>query len=341
MYLIKHFPRRVSLMSASIWLAIFAVALVARSAESDSAGTNRISPGDAEQSPSKTVRADRSKNSEFSAEGTGKIERNVVYGKVDDVELKLDIYFPRQTGSNLSPVAMYVHGGGWEHGDKALGAGALIIHELVRRGYLVASINYRLAPQYKFPAQIEDAKCAVRFLRANAKKYRLDSNRIGVWGGSAGGHLVALLGLADVKAGFDGVGGHAAESSKVHAVVDMFGPTDLTVARMGEKQRQLLAEVFGASDDKEGVLKRASPVTYIKKDAPPFLILQGEEDKLVAPEQSRVLDKRLKEAGVSSQLIMVKHAGHSFLPSGGKPSPSPAEIIQIVADFFDKSLKGH
>src|ERR1051325_6303754 len=104
---------------------------------------------------------------------------------------------------------------------------------MVRRGYLVASINYRLAPEHKFPAQIEDAKCSIRFLRAHAKEFHLDADRIGVFGGSAGGHLVAFPGTPDARGGLEGKGGGAEGSSRVQAVVDIFGPTDLTVLPAG------------------------------------------------------------------------------------------------------------
>lgn len=264
-----------------------------------------------------------------------KIDRDVTYGKAGDVELKMDIYHPKTTSGKASPVAMYVHGGGWRAGDKAQGAGAMAISELVKRGYLVASINYRLAPQYKFPAQIEDAKCAVRFLRANADKYHLDPKRIGVWGGSAGGHLVALLGTTDASADFEGNGGHADQSSRVQAVVDMFGPADLTFG-LGLRLRE---EVFGASSDQDEVLKRASPVHYVSKDDPPFLILHGDQDKVVALDQSQRLLDRLKEAGVPATLVVVKNAGHGFAPTGGEISPSRPELIQIIADFFDRNLR--
>src|SRR5437868_5760131 len=157
-----------------------------------------------------------------------RVERDVTYGRVGDVELKMDIYHPKGAGEKPLPVVMYVHGGGWRSGDKAGGAGMMAIPELLKRGYLVTSINYRLAPEYKFPAQIDDAKCAVRFLRAHAKKYNLDPERIGIWGGSAGGHMVALMGTADASAGFDKSGGWTNESSRVQAVVDMFGPADLS-----------------------------------------------------------------------------------------------------------------
>jgi acetyl esterase/lipase len=267
----------------------------------------------------------------------GKVERDITYGVADGVALKMDIYYPK-VANGAVPAVMYVHGGGWTKGDKRSGAGASEIPELVSRGYLVAAINYRLAPQYKFPAQIEDVKCAVRFLRANAATYGIDPDHIGAWGGSAGGHLVSLLGVTDATAGFEGDGGYADQSSRVQAVVDMFGPSDLTVVFQGANT-QLLGQVFGTTDHNSDIVKRASPVTWVSSNDPPFLILHGEKDTLVPPSQSKILYNRLTAAGVPATLTMVKNAGHGFAPDGGTIDPSRTVITRMVADFFDQYLK--
>lgn len=258
--------------------------------------------------------------------------RDVTYCIADGIDLKMDIYFPSATWGKPRPATVYVHGGAWIGGDKRDGAGILEIPELLLRGYVVAAINYRLAPKYKFPAQIEDVKCAIRSLRANAATYRIDPDRIGVWGGSAGGHLVSLLGLTDRSAGFD-VGQHLDQSSRVQAVVDYFGPSNLTDFQSGSLPQLLM--VFGS---KEG-LRKASPVTYITSDDPPFLIVQGELDTLVPPEQSQELYRKLTAAGLQATLVMVKNAGHGFRPVDGPISPSRAEITKMTADFFDKHLQ--
>lgn len=209
---------------------------------------------------------------------------------------------------------------------------------MVSRGYLAVSINYRLAPQYKFPAQIEDAKYAIRFLRANASLFGINPDRIGVWGGSAGGHLVALLGTTDASAGMEGSGGYPNQSSRVRAVVDMFGPTDIAVLfRAGGGS--VLEQVFGTSDPNSQAVKLASPVTYVSPDDPPCLILHGDKDNVVPLAQSQILYSRLQAAGVPATLVVVKNGGHSFTPTGGAISPTRAEITTMVADFFDKYLK--
>ena len=139
----------------------------------------------------------------------------------------MDIYLPK-AGAGPAPAVLYAHGGSWAYGDKS--EVALLAPGLVASGYVVASLNYRLAPQYRWPAQIEDVKCAIRFLKAKAGLYNLDPARIGLWGASAGGHLVSLAGLAGPEAGLEGKGGYPEQSSSVQAVVDMFGPTDFTIA---------------------------------------------------------------------------------------------------------------
>ena len=266
----------------------------------------------------------------------GAANKDVTYCSPDGIAQKLDLYYPKDL-ANPMPIAVYVHGGGWTSGDKGNGAGIPDVRELLARGYVVASLDYRLAPQYQWPAQIIDVKCAIRFLRAHASALQIDPNRVGAWGGIAGGHLVAMLGTTDQGAGFD-VGEFLDQSSRVQAVVDMFGPTDLTTLDSAPAA-PLAKTVFGATTRDDPVLARASPVTYISPDDPPFLILQGDKDTTVPPSQSQEFYDRLKAAGVNATLVMVKNAGHGFAPVGGAISPSRAELTQSIADFFDKNLK--
>jgi acetyl esterase/lipase len=248
----------------------------------------------------------------------------------------MDLYQPkRMTGP--APAVLYVHGGGWTSGDKSDGAGLLFKGELVRRGYVMAAVNYRLAPKYAFPAQIEDVKCAVRYLRANAAKYYIDPKRIGAIGGSAGGHLVALLGTSEKDAGWDS-GENSDQSSRVQAVVDMFGPSDLKLMEAGSSRRYALM-IFNASSLDDPLLQTYSPTTYVTPDDPPFLILHGDHDEIVPIEQSQILYDKLKAAGVPVEMVVVKNAGHGFSPVNGDIQPSMPELVQMVVDFFDKYLK--
>ena len=268
---------------------------------------------------------------------TGGVKRDVTYCTANSVALKMDLYPPSGASSKPAPTVLYVHGGSWISGDKweiGLAAG-----ELNAKGYLVASVNYRLAPQHKWPAQIEDVKCAVRHLRANASIYNLDPNRIAAWGSSAGGHLVSLLGLTDKSAGFDGTGGYPEQSSGVQAVIDMFGPTDLTAFDPDEFAVGIGESVFGVKPgEPTDVLVKASPVNYISAGAPPFLILQGDKDRVVPASQSQMLYDKLIAAGAPATLVMVKNADHGFVPSGGPISPTLGELRTIIQDFLDGNI---
>jgi acetyl esterase/lipase len=248
---------------------------------------------------------------------------------MDGVELKIDLYYPSSADAPL-PVTVYVHGGGWIKGDKRGGAKIPALQEV---GFLVAAIDYRLAPQYQFPAMIEDVKCAIRSLRTHAGEYNLDPNRIGAWGSSAGGHLVSLLGTSDESAGFD-VGEYLEHSSRVQAAVSVFGPTDLTMDFKDNLTDKASNLVFGGFD-----LALASSISYVSADDPPFLLLHGEEDSRVPIEQSQRLLATLQAVGVPARLVTVKNAGHGFTPVGGPISPSEQEITQIMVQFFEETLK--
>jgi acetyl esterase/lipase len=281
-------------------------------------------------------------NAADAAPTPGGVERDVIYARVGGVDLKLDVYYPGVWHAP-APLAVYVHGGAWVSGSKAAGAGLIDKSELLARGYVVSSIDYRLAPQYKWPAQIADAKAAIRFLRANAARFGVDPVRIGVWGSSAGGHLVAMLGVADANAGFDGSGGNNEASSRVAAVVDQFGPADLTAPDWGLAYSATASQVFGATSPTDPVLVSASPVAWVTADDPPFLIQHGAKDSTVPLSQSQILLARLQAAGVPVSLTVVENAGHGFTPTGGAINPTREDLTRQLADFFDRYVKnsGH
>ncbi len=257
------------------------------------------------------------------------VERDLAYVPSGHERQKLDLYRPEKGKAPL-PLIVWVHGGGWQGGNKDRPPGLW----LVKKGYALASINYRLSQHATFPAQIEDCKAAIRYLRANAKKYGLDPNHVGVWGASAGGHLVALLGTtADLKE-LD-VGGNKDQSSRVQAVVDFFGPADFqSLSRNSEGARGPVARLLGGppGENKEKA-KLASPLAHVNKDAAPFLILHGDQDKTVPLRQSQLLADALKKAGVEVRLIVLEGAGHSG-EAFGRP-----EQRQAIEDFFDQHLK--
>ncbi|HEY6427461.1 MAG TPA: alpha/beta hydrolase, partial [Acidimicrobiales bacterium] len=215
--------------------------------------------------------------------------------------------------------------------------------ELAARGFVLASLDYRLGPRSPWPAQIEDVKCAIRYLRANAHDLNIDPGEIGAWGQSAGGHLVALLGTAGPAAGWD-VGAYTDESSKVEAVVDMAGPSDLLT--LGDQGASMVVQenfisLLGTMPPQRlgAALRAASPVTYAAQSDPPFLVLHSDNDDIVYPQQSQELAWDLKANHVPVRLITVHGAGHEFDQPGA--SPPPADIARIIVDFFVQTLILH
>ncbi len=250
---------------------------------------------------------------------------------------RLDLFLPEKAPGPL-PLIIWVHGGGWRNGSKD---GCPPLRQgFLERGYAVASINYRLSSHAVFPAQIEDCKAAIRWLRAHASEYGLDAGKFGVWGSSAGGHLVALLGTSgDVKE-FD-VGGNAGTSSRVQAVCDFYGPTDFVKfastpgyeshASATSPEANLLG---GAPLENKDKAARASSITYITKDDPPFLIVHGDKDPVVPLNQSEALHAALETAGMGTHLHIIHGAGHGGAGFAGQ------DITDMVAKFFDETLKG-
>ncbi len=261
--------------------------------------------------------------------------REITYCKVGARELRMDAYLPKNRGVKLSPALIFIHGGAWITGDKDEGPIEQDLSELLTRGYAVFSINYRLGPFNQFPSQIEDCKCAVRSLRANAAKYNLDPKRIGVWGSSAGGHLAALLGTTNGISAFEGYGGYPEESSAVQAVGTYFGPADLTTSDWSFIDKLGFLVVFGTSKN----WKKASPVTYISKDDAPFFVMGGDRDEQVDVRQPQAMHTKLQAAGVPSELLMVKNCDHEFAPKGGPLNPTRGEVTKRLADFFDQQIR--
>jgi acetyl esterase/lipase len=261
-----------------------------------------------------------------------RVERDLVYGKGGDTDLQLDLAMPKD-GDGPFPAIVCIHGGGWRGGNRQ--NLAKTIEVLAGRGYVAATISYRLVPKATFPAQIEDSKAAVRWLRANAKKYKVDPDHIGAVGYSAGGHLCCLLGVTSKGDRLEGKGGNAEQSSQVQAVVSFFGPTDFTERTWNATvEKDILAPFLGgAFEDKRDNYKKASPVSYVRKSAPPFLFFHGTEDKVVAVSQSRIMADKLRGVGASAKLVEIEGAGHGW---GGEKL---LETVEQMVKFFDTNLK--
>ncbi len=269
--------------------------------------------------------------------GTGKSFYDQVYCQIDGVDLIFDLHYPEQ-GEGPYPLVIYVHGGSWQEGDRRGGAGVVFTDALLDAGYAFAAVNYRLAPEYTFPAMIEDVKCAVRFFRANADLLNLDPERFAALGGSAGGHLVSLLGLTSDQDLWELAGCYQGVSSRVAVVVDMFGPMDLRPIA-DPAYRDGWGDVFGDAVFDSDAMWNISPLKYVTKDAPPFLVMHGDDDPTVFLHHSQNLAAALEEAGVPVELIVVSGGGHSndlFRPGA---APDLNSLTESLLAFLGEYLK--
>lgn len=262
-------------------------------------------------------------------------QTDIEYAKAGDTSLRLDVYRPKISSDKARPCIVWIHGGGWQNGSKAGGRGRLA--SLVASGdYVGASVGYRLTDKGTWPAQIHDCKAAIRYLRANADKFGIDEGKIGVWGSSAGGHLVSMLGTSgDVKE-VEGDLGTTDVSSRVSCIVDYCGPSDflafgLDAPRMNQPGQPVFKLFGGPLKENEALARQASPVTHVTKDDPPFLIVHGTEDKTVTIRQAELLHAAQKAAGVETTFVKIEGGGHGI----GGP-----EIEARVRTFFDKHLLG-
>jgi acetyl esterase/lipase len=263
--------------------------------------------------------------------------RDLNYAGTANWRQTLDLYVPEKPPSKPLPLVLFIHGGGWEQGSK--NSCGIIFNLLADHAFIGASINYRLTNEGPHPAQIHDCKGAVRWLRAHAADYGIDKEKIAVFGISAGGHLVSLLGTSgEVKAMEGDIGGHLEQSSRVSCVVNFCGPVDfLTFGGKGsaidpENAHTAVGKLIGGKvSEHTEAAKSASPVTYITKDDPPFLHIHGTNDNLVPLDQPKEFDAALESAGISSTLLIGEGGGHVFV--------SP-ELMTDIRTFLDKHLLG-
>lgn len=270
--------------------------------------------------------------------------KDLAYATISETQ-KLDLYIPT-TGSGPFPLVIMVHGGGFMFGDKADGAGLTGVDQLLAAGYAVASINYRLSGEAIYPAQIYDAKAAVRFLRANAAKYKLNPDKFGAWGASAGGNLVSLLGTTCGVTELEGDLGNNDQSSCVQAVVDWFGPIDFlkmqeqfagtscssTTNDASSPESKLVGAAIQTVPEKVAL---TNPMNYITADDAPFLIQNGTADCNIPPVQNKNLADALSAVIGADKVtyISLEGAGH-----GGSQFETE-ENLKLVIGFLDKYLK--
>ncbi len=260
-----------------------------------------------------------------------RIEKDIVYGKGGEQDMMLDLALP--DSKEPRPCIVCVHGGGWRGGKRQ--DMSPIAKLLAEKGFVAATVSYRLTPKDQFPAQIHDCKTAVRWLRAHADKYQINKDRFGAIGASAGGHLVCLMGTADASAKLEGNGGNPDQSSQVQAVVSYFGPTDfITKTWTKEVEDFFLVPFLGGSfEEKKERYRQCSPIAYVKKDNPPFLFFHGDKDTLVGIENSEKLMTKLKAVGVFAELVTMPGEGHGW---GGEKL---TRTLNHTARFFEEKLK--
>jgi acetyl esterase/lipase len=265
------------------------------------------------------------------------IREGLTYGPNERNDL--DLFLPKDDGKSLRPAVIVIHGGAWRGGDKK--DMRILAEPLAQRGYVVAAINYRLAPKWSYPAQLDDCQRAVRWLRKNAKEFRVDPKRFGAAGASAGGHLALLLGTREVRDDSDpdlkGI------SSKVQCVLSIFGPTDFTDERYIQASRnpvagRALVDFLGKPyDEAPEVWKEASPIHHVSPDDAPTFIIHGDQDLLVPLDQSVKFAEALKKVGIEVQLVVIKGMGHG--PTTPEQREEFMKAVGQALEFFDRHLK--
>jgi acetyl esterase/lipase len=260
------------------------------------------------------------------------LRENVKYGQAGSEDLTLHLALPKGA-EGPRPVVLYIHGGGWRAGNKDLHLED--IKEAAARGYVSASIGYRFVPKHKFPAQVEDVKCAVRWVRAHADELKADPKRIGAIGFSAGAHLSMLLGSMGSEDGMEGESGWADQPSQVQAVVAYFGPTNFVGVEYPVLSRALVYDFLGGKEDEQPEnFRKASPVTYVSKEDAPMLLFQGTKDLLVPYAQAYEMAEALTKAEVPGKVELLLGAGHGW--QGDEMTHTRA----LTWEFFDKWLSG-
>lgn len=256
---------------------------------------------------------------------------NIIYGNAGGTPLILELARPKSISKTPRPAVVFIHGGAWSSADRTNGTPLVLL--LAQHGFVAVSIDYRLSGAAGFPSQLEDGKCAVRFLRAHASAYGVDPGRIGVMGGSAGGHLAALAGLTGDEKLLEGTGGWEIFSSKVSAVADLYGVSDLPgliqSGHLKTSVENLMRCTLGENPD---LYRQASPLFRVKKGAPPFYIAHGDKDDVVPPGQSERLAEALRSAGTEVTFRLMPGIGH------GSITTLPDYVLQDIVAFFNKTL---
>ncbi len=270
------------------------------------------------------------------------IKKDIIYGSAGGIDLKLDIGHPE--GKGPFPVVLFFHGGGWQQGDKW--HMHKWIQKFVSAGYVGVTVGYRFAPRFKWPSQIQDAKRAVRYLRAHAREFNIDPDRVGVMGESAGAYLALMLGVTSPGDDLEGQMDYPEFSSRVQAVVSYFSATDFTLPGLpltpaleaemqkyyGKSLKEVRAEFTGATGPEDPILKKISVLSYVDAADAPVLMFHGDRDPFVSSEHPIRLQQALEKSGVPNQLIIVKGGGHGW--TGNLQEETTSQMFE----FFSRRL---
>lgn len=261
------------------------------------------------------------------------VQKDIVYRDVEGTQVKADFYPAQLRNPAGDPFVIVIHGGAWIGGQRQ--DMAVVCENLAKLGISSATVSYRLAPQHKYPAQLDDVQGAVRYFRANAKKYGINPTKIGALGASAGGHLGLLLGFTDTRDSL--AKDNPKESSRVQCVVNFFGPVDLTQDFNKAIASYISMQVTGKPYDPAGeATKSFSPINFIDKKSCPVFTIQGETDQTVPPKQANRLDDALKAAGIEHHLRMIPKMGHTI----DLTIPECDKAVKESVEFLAKHLTG-
>lgn len=283
----------------------------------------------------------------LAAEPAVKIVRDIPFLGANRAE-KLDLYLPATppAAGRRTPGFVWIHGGGWTGGDKAEARGTEVCTTLAQAGYVAISVNYKLG-DHSWPTNVLDSKNAVRWLRAHAAEYQVDPDRIGVGGGSAGGHLALMVGFTTGKKELEPEDLHPGVSSAVRCIVNMYGITDLITTGQVDAAGQPTATrvlmeksltAFSAASTSDPVLRLASPLTHATKSVPPVLTFHGRADTIVDYPQSEKLDAALKALGATYETVYLDGVGHSFDWERSGANPLPRDLRPTALAFLAKHL---
>jgi acetyl esterase len=256
------------------------------------------------------------------------LQPDIEYGRAGSVSLKLDASVP--DGPGPFPAVVLVHGGGWRNGDKAQNMKP-VFQPLTDAGFAWFSVNYRMWPEHTYPAAVDDLVAAVRFVRDHAREYKVDSRRIAICGESAGGHLVAL------------VGARYGRKLGIAAVIPVYPPTDMEALAFGEDKTENATRavsgflgITGPGPEATKLLREASPITWVSRDMPPFLLIHGTADKTVPYSQSLKLHAKMKQAGAECELFTVERAPHGWIQ--WEKDPEMTRYKAVMIDWLKRTM---